>query len=263
MAFFSRPASRPARLGRLRLSEYGWGRRLALIGAALVGSAAFAYAANLASRHALWQVVRACAFDQKTLGSPAPCLEANLGDGETRGYVVLRPPIGPPDTILSPTRPLPGLEAPELQEPGAPNYFALAWEARRWLDPKAPDDRAALAVNSRLARSQDQLHVHIGCLNAGFAASLQASGLGPVARAWRRGPDLGRRLEFWTYRSGAKDWAGLEPFRLLKQLVGEASLMQRTTLAAVQVKDEFVIVALVSRPGGWYAAAEDVIDARC
>src|SRR5947208_5006379 len=85
---------------RLRLSEYGWGRKALLILAALIGSAAFAYAANLASRNALWQVVRVCALDSATTGSPRPCLEADLAGG----FVVLRPPFGQPDTILAPTQ---------------------------------------------------------------------------------------------------------------------------------------------------------------
>ncbi len=257
----SRTAARPAsRRGRLRLSEYGWGRRAALIAAALLGSAAFAYAAEVAGRHALWQVERLCMFNKATTGSPFPCLEVNPAEG---GFVVLRPPFGRPDTILAPTRRVVGLEDPQLQAPDAPNYFALAWKARRWLNDAPADDRVALAVNSRLARSQDQLHVHIGCLSADFAARLRGGALGPARDAWFRSADMGPGLEVWTYRSGAKDWKAMAPFRLLKALVGDASAMKRTTLAVARMQGEFVVTALRSRPGGWYAAAEDVIDARC
>ena len=70
-ALMTRPAPRRAPLfPRLRLSEIGWGRRMLLIVGALVGSAAVAYAANVAGRAALWQVVRACTLDQATTGSP-------------------------------------------------------------------------------------------------------------------------------------------------------------------------------------------------
>lgn len=242
---------------RLRLSEYGWGRRMLLIAAALLGSAALAYAANLASRNALWEVVRVCALDKATTGSPLPCLEVR-GD-----YVVLRPPVGAPDTILAPTRRIAGIEDPYLQSPEAPNFFALAWDARRWLSPEPPAERAAVAVNSRLARSQDQLHVHIGCLAPEFAGRLGDRALGPATRTWFRGPDMAPGLELWTYRTGAKDWRGLSPFRLLKPLVGDADAMKRTTLAAALIGGELVLAALRSRPGGWYASAEDVIEARC
>lgn len=259
-------AALPARLlSRLRMSEFGWARRTALVAATLVGSAAFAYAGNFASRTALWQVVRACTLDKTTLGSPLPCLEVNLDDGAERGYAVLRPPVGNPDTIVAPTRRIVGLEDPALQAPDAPNYFALAWQSRRFLPggQALADERVALAVNSTLARSQDQLHIHIGCLTPGFAQRMRVRALGPNAGVWFRGPDIGRKLELWTYRSGSRDWAGLEPFRLARDLVGDERALARTTLAVIATRAEFVVVALRSRSGGWFAQAEDVMDSRC
>jgi CDP-diacylglycerol pyrophosphatase len=252
---------------RLRLSEYGWGRKAFLIFAALIGSAAFAYAANLASRTALWQVVRVCTLDQTTRGSPLPCLEVSVADGVERGFVVLRPPFGEPDTILTPTRRIIGLEDPQLGEANLPNYFAFAWAARRWLaasDKPAPDDaRVALAINSRLARSQDQLHIHIGCLAPSFAQTLHLQALGPQARDWRRGNDMAPGLELWTWRSGAKDFRDFDPIATLREKFGDETALRRTTLGVVQTASEFVAVALISRPGGWYASAEDLIESRC
>ena len=249
-----------------RFRRNGLGRKLLLGAAALLGSAAIAAGANFASRHALWNVVRACTLDAAATGQPLPCLEVDVSQGEAQGWAVLRPPLGRPDTILTPTRAIVGLEDPSLQASDTPNYFALAWAARRWLaksDGATPsDERVALAVNSRLARSQDQLHVHIGCLNAGFSQQLEAA-LGPKPREWRRGADMAPGLEFWTYRSGGKDLSRLDPFRLARALVGDAGALSRVTLAVAPRKDEFVVVALRSRPNGWYAAAEDVVDARC
>ena len=254
--------SRPSpRLGRLRLSEYGWGMRILLIAAALVASAALGYAANIARRNALGQVVQACALDKATTGSPFPCLEVSGAGAD--GFVVLRPPVGEPDTILAPTRRIVGIEDPFLQTDKAPNYFALAWDARRWLSPEPPPERTALAVNSRLARSQDQLHVHIGCLSAEFAGRLGGRALGSATGTWFRGPDMAPGLELWTYRTGAKDWSDVSPFRLLKPLVGDAAAMKRTTLAGALIGGEMVLAALRSHPGGWYASAEDVLDAKC
>jgi CDP-diacylglycerol pyrophosphatase len=249
-----------------RFSQYGWARKTCLVVAALLGSAAFAAGANLAGRYALWQVVRACLLDKATTGSPLPCLEVDTSEGEAAGWVVLRPPIGAPDTILAPTRRIFGIEDPSLYAPDVPNYFALAWAARRWLvtaDGGAPaDDRVALAVNSRLARSQDQLHVHIGCVAAHFSHSLEHA-LGPANATWFRGADIAPGLELWSYRSGVKDWARLEPFRLARTLVGEEKELARVTLAAAPIRGEIVVFALKSNPGGWYASAEDVIDSKC
>ncbi len=260
----SRSARRPATSRRwLRLGEYSWGRRAFLVAAALIGSAAVAYGANLARRNALWQVVRLCMIDQTTTGSPAPCLEVELSHGPDNGFVVLRPPVGEPDTILTPTRPLTGLEDRRLAADDLPNYFALAWNARRWLGAAATEDRVALAINSRLSRSPYKLKFHLGCLTKCFASSLRAGALGPRAGVWFRGPDMGPGLELWTYRSGAKAWGGLDPIRLALGFAGASSELRRTTLALVQTKTEFVVVAMKSRPGGWYASADDVLDARC
>lgn len=245
-----------ARGARLSVSRSGWKRRTLLIAAALAGSVAIAYAANLAGRNMLWQVVRACALDQSATGSPLPCLETNL----EAGYAVLRPPFGRPDTILTPLKAIKGLEDPQLQLPDAPNYFALAFAARRWIG--ASKDRLALAVNSRLARSQDQLHIHMGCVSGEFAGRLDHA-LGPKPGEWFRAADMAPGLELWTFRAGGKALGAIYPFRLLKALVGDDKLLARTTLAVVESPSDFVVVAFRSRTGGWYATAEDVVDGKC
>ena len=249
------PSAPLARGSRLRLSRFGWKRRALLVAAALAGSVAFAYAANLAGRNLLWQVVRACTLDQATTGSPLPCLEVN----PAQGFAVLRPPIGRPDTILTPLKAIKGLEDPQLQAPDAVNYFALAYAARRWIG--EPKGRLALAVNSRLARSQDQLHIHMGCLSEDFVGRLNGA-LGPRAGEWFRAPDMAPGLELWTFRGG-RDPETLAPFKLVKALVGDERALARTTLALVETGADLTVVAIRSRPGGWYAAAEDVVDGKC
>ena len=56
------------------------------------------------TRQALWQAVRACVADFKLTGVSFPCLFVDLTAGEELGYVVLRVPFGPRDTVLVPTR---------------------------------------------------------------------------------------------------------------------------------------------------------------
>src|SRR5579875_3750593 len=221
-ATVTRPAAPAA--SWLRLGRYGFGQRLALVAAAMAGSVAIAYGANLASRTALWQVVRACVWDQSTLGSPLPCLKVE------RDFTVLRPPFGGPDTILTPTVRVIGIEDPQLQAPDAPNYFALAWAQRGFIptrgDALPPDAPVMLAVNSRLARSQDQLHLHMGCMAPDFADRLEGA-LGPRSRTWFRGPDMGVGLELWTYRTGTDSLDGVAPFRLARDLAGNARALAR------------------------------------
>ena len=141
--------------------------RLLLVAGALLMTTAFVAFAMGLNRQALWQVVRACVADFKLTTAPYPCLAVNLSGGEERGYVVLRPPLMH-DLILSPTRQIVGIDAQVLRLPNAPAYFDAAWRARSFLADaggRPPNrDSVALVVNSAAERTQDQLHIHIGCL---------------------------------------------------------------------------------------------------
>ena len=165
----------------------------------------FGFAAQAAvievGRGALWKVVQACVVNHGLTGAAFPCLEVNVSEGAGRGYVLLRRPFGAPDLILSPTREIVGVEEPSLQALEAPNYFEDAWEARTFLHraiqkPLTRND-VVLAVNSRLSRTQDQLHIHIGCLSSEAKQTLHI--LAPTLLETRWTP-LGRPfrgLEFW------------------------------------------------------------------
>lgn len=93
---------------------------------------------------------------------PAPCVQVNAG------YAVLADRKGGAHFLLIPMKTISGIESPALTEPGAPNYFAFAWQARGHLAEatghEVPREDIGLAVNPPRARSQDQLHIHIECL---------------------------------------------------------------------------------------------------
>lgn len=229
---------------------------------------AFAFAAAAASleisRGALWKVVQTCVANRALTGSAFPCLKVDVSQGVERGYVILRTPVGAPDLILAPTRKIVGVEDPSLQASGAPNYFEDAWNARAFLtdrrrQPLAPTD-VALAVNSRLSRSQDQLHIHIGCLSARMRRKLQTVAPelptdrwapigGPVNVA--NAPD-GAGL--WARRIDGDTLAGVNPFRLAAER-GSDETRNRSRLtiavAGVQLADrrtDFVLLAAYDDP---------------
>jgi CDP-diacylglycerol pyrophosphatase len=74
------------------------------------------------------------------------------------------------DLIVAPTREIVGIEDPFLKLDGAPNYFNAAWRARSFLkrsDGRTPErDEIAVVVNSAVIRTQDQLHIHVGCVQS-------------------------------------------------------------------------------------------------
>jgi len=98
-----------------------------------------------------------------------------------RGFAVISGKTHPTDMLTVPLSPIPGIESPELVQPGAENYFADAWKHGREQAAKArgldlnqlPRDAIALAVNSQNERSQDRLHIHADLLDPELGQQLK------------------------------------------------------------------------------------------
>jgi CDP-diacylglycerol pyrophosphatase len=152
------------------------------------------------------------------MGAAFPCLEVNVSRGDERGYVILQLPFGASDPMLAPTRRIVGVEDPSLAALDAPNYFADAWSARKFLQDAPhqplPHDGVVLAVNSRQSRSQDQLHIHIGCLPSSAKRTVMALAPGLPADRWIPLGRLFHGLEFWGRLLAQEDLVGVNPFRL-------------------------------------------------
>jgi CDP-diacylglycerol pyrophosphatase len=245
-------------------------RILAAVVVFTVSAAFAAYAMDL-HRVVLWQVVRACVATYQLTGTPFPCLEVNLTGGEEGGSVVLRPPLSD-DTILAPTRRIRGVEDPFLQSPEAPNYFDAAWRARRFLrdaDGQAPErDAIALFVNSAIIRTQDQLHIHVGCLNRYARRTVAAVAPRIPMDEWAQiGPVVPHTM-FWGYRIPETELANVNPFRLAAEELGDKTkgpgdLTVVVVGARVEDEDQFVILASYSKaPHAWWpVGAKDLMGA--
>ena len=238
--------------------------------AVLTLSAGFAAYAMDLHRKALWQVVRACVADFKLTRTPFPCLAADLSGGEDRGSVVLRPPLSE-DTILVPTRRITGVEDPFLQSPDAPNYFEAAWRARGFLrdaSGQVPErDAVALVVNSAMVRTQDQLHIHVGCLRPYAWRRLAAVAPRIPMGEWAQiGPVVPHTM-FWAYRIPETDLANVNPFRLAaEELGGKTKGPGDRTVVVVGVRvdgeDQFLILATYAKaPHAWWpVGAAELLD---
>jgi hypothetical protein len=164
---------------------------------------------------------------------------------------------------LAPTRKIVGVEDPYLQSSAAPNYFADAWEA--WLNlngerGRSPDLGFALVVNSALARSQDQLHIHMGCLAPSARSALDAAAPRLAIGEWSPIGPLVPHQPFWAFRTGTADLGRLDPFRLAAE--GFADKVRNLALLTVVVAsariagaDEFVVLAsYAGAPHAWWPA---------
>ena len=202
---------------RNRFAIRGW--RGALVAAiAFVFVAGGVAVAMGAQRLALWGVVQMCTANQTMFGRPFPCLKVDVSNGAGLGWAVLRPPFGPPDTILTPTTKIIGIEDPWLLSAEAPNYFRDAWNMRSFVQTRdggrSARDNMAVGINSRMARSQDQLHIHIGCLTPDVWRPLQSIAPKLPINTWTDIGPIVEGADFHALRIASDDLNGVNPFRL-------------------------------------------------
>jgi CDP-diacylglycerol pyrophosphatase len=194
--------------------------------AALFAIAACAAGPARADRLALWTIVHGqCAPHAEAGQGPAPCARIDLARGEDQGVALLKDRVGIAQFLAIPTRRVTGVEDPLAVDPAAPDYFAFAWAARDALAARLggplPREDVSIAINSEFARSQDQFHLHLDCLDKEVAAKLAAD-VGGFDETWRpMGEPLKGRV-YWARRVLSEDLVGVRPLALLADGVPDA-----------------------------------------
>jgi len=238
-----------------------------LASALVIAAVGVSPASANADPNALWTIVHdQCVPDQETTGAPAPCALVDLAAGEQRGYAVLKDLVGATQYLLIPTERIPGIESPALLEPAAPNYFAAAWEAKSFVDARAgvdiPRDFVSLAINSAVARSQNQLHIHVDCVRADVREAL-------TRRIADVGPDwvpFGEPLRGHVYRAMAVEGETLDAANPVQLLANRSDDMGLETLVVVGTylrdgRPGFVLLASRADPAtGNSGAGEELQD---
>ena len=164
---------------------------------------------------ALWSLVNGqCVPNQQAKQDPSPCLKVELAGG----YAVLKDQSGATQVLVIPTTRITGIESPLLLGDATPNYWADAWAARQDVEQFAhreiPREDLALAVNSGIARSQDQLHIHVDCIRPDVRDALNAV----VQRIGPKWAPLDVSLAGHRYRAmriAGEDLGDHDPFKLL------------------------------------------------
>ncbi|MGD0188698.1 MAG: CDP-diacylglycerol diphosphatase [Roseiarcus sp.] len=236
-----------------------------------VAFALFAAAPARAARMALWTIVHEqCVPHFRAGEGPRPCESVDLSQGEDKGVALLKDLRGVAQYLAIPTRRVSGIEDPLVLAPDAPDVFAFAWAGRRALEARLgralPREAIGVSVNSQFVRSQDQLHLHVDCMDRDVMAAL-ASYQDALDQQWRvmRAPLKGRR--YWARRLDSADLTDAAPFRLLADgLEGARDHMGLETLIAVGAsfagKPGFVLLAdHAEMEGGGHA--EDLQDHDC
>ncbi len=216
---------------------------------------------DLTDHGALWQVVhKLCLPMHATLGVSLPCLAVD----EERGFVVIRAPGDATRIIVVPTARTEGIESPSLLRDDAPNFWAYAWGERQWVVSAARRplgwDDIGMAINSRPARTQDQMHIHVDCLDVRLKKALAGAKLS--SQRWTP-----LNLRPWGfYRAKRLPENGLERnlFQTVaKEIPGAQTNMALQTIAVAGVTDEKGERGFVLLENGVGGSAEDLLDHQC
>jgi CDP-diacylglycerol pyrophosphatase len=243
-------------------------RSTVLSTAVLVATALGACATHPGNPDALWNIVsKQCVPQAQDPSAHNACAYVD----PAQGYAVLKDLRGIGQHLLIPTEKISGIESPRLEQPDLPNYWRDAWDARTYLERSVHTslrrEDIGLAINSASGRSQNQLHIHIDCMQPEVAAALSAQ-RASIGEAWH---DLGVPLEGHTYRARLIIDASLhdtDPFKLLvadtrasgESMADQTLLLTGTTLA--DGKPAFIL--LNDRVHGLdRASAEELLDHDC
>ncbi len=222
----------------------------------------------------LWGIIHGqCAPDQRDHGQPAPCVQVSLRDGEANGFVVLKDRSGVAQHLLMPTARITGIEDAAVLRPGAPNYFAQAWQVRHFVEDRLgrplARDQMSIAVNSQYGRSQDQLHLHIDCLDRSVAAALRTAAV-PDAPRWSALPAPLKGRNYRIRWIAADRLEATNPFKLLAETQpGARAQMGAWTLALVGAERPggrlgfYLLADRIDPATGDKASAEDLQDHAC
>ena len=242
-----------------------------LIVATFAGQPLSAFAGN---RSALWAVVHdICLQAYQSIGVAFPCAEVNIANGLEQGFVVLQTPSSATHVLVVPTTRISGIESPALLSENAPNYWKVAWDARRFVEEGAgrrlPRNKIGMAINSAASRSQDQLHIHVACVAPAVAAFLRRH-QAEIHWAWSslRSPLIGHR--FSAMKVETDDLAHVDPFELLARGLPSGKFsMGRQTLAVIGAtfRDSKTGFYLLTNDSGAspkdIVGAEALLDDRC
>ncbi|AGB23783.1 CDP-diacylglycerol pyrophosphatase [Mycobacterium sp. JS623] len=227
-------------------------RRWFLLASALIVLTAGVTAAQAnADPNALWTIVHdQCVPDQLASGDPAPCARVDIGAGEQRGSAVLKDLVGATQFLLIPTERIPGIESPTLLEPDAPNFFAAAWDARSFVNARAgidiPRDWMSLAINSAVARSQNQLHIHIDCVRADIRETVNRR-IADVGPDWAPFPEPLRGHPYQAMAVEGDTFDVTNPVQLLAKRADDMGLETLVVIGAYLPDGRPGFVLLASR----------------
>ena len=222
--------------------------------------------ANSADRTELWNVVQQCVLLQRLTKLTFPCAAVEQPGPLSIGSVLLKSPRSKTEFLLMPAIAILGLEDPASRTPAATRLWEKAWADRGEIDKivghPLPRDQVGLAVNSEMTRTQDQLHIHIECVNPHVVGEVAA--VAPPVGAEEREPIRIEGVPYWVITLASDDLSGVD-------VVGAVAAVIPPPAQNLGATNIAVLGAMLSggEPGFFVLAnttntpAEDLLDHDC
>lgn len=160
-----------------------------------------------------------------------------------RGFVLYKDAIGPSHYLVIPDHKVTGIDDPEVWAAEKQNQWAFGWDARsivgKSIDRSLPDSLVGLAINSKVSRSQDQLHIHLDCISESAREFVRGSG-GSIGTTWSDFRYRGKPVRAVLIPSATPAMA-FNPFEVIKESL---------RASPGPVADRGVFVTYVERPEG-------------
>lgn len=216
-------------------------------------------------RNFLWEKVQKCVANQQgNPPKPDPCLYVDINNR----YVVANGSHSV-EYLLLPTDKITGIENPSVSTQNKPYYWQYAWETAKTyipqIKPKIKNPaQYGLAINSKQARGQDQLHIHISCINKKVSKELEQNDNNIPNGSFKNFILTlnNNKYNIMKLTNNSLE-ASNNPFYLVKKSLHSSQNMADQSIAvAGRSKGGFYIVNTESS-GGYQAAAEKLLDEDC
>ena len=247
-----------------------WIRRLAARLPVFLLALLLATPAAHADPDALWKIVhRNCVPEAEAGRGSGLCVRVD----RVHGWALLKDnaPAKPQQYLLIPTARVTGIEDRAVLAPDAPNWFANAWAGRdlvaQRLGRRPGRSWLILAINSPTARTQEQLHIHLGCVRPAVRAALAVRAR-MLPDVWSAPDFLFHQHRYRVMRILGRDLGRPTPFQRLAELPTARADMGGYSLAVVGARfghePGFYLLATAADPErGNPAGAEELMAPAC
>ena len=199
-----------------------------------------------------------CAADLQRNGNC--CAHSKSG---ARDYAIVKDCAAkkPQGYLLIPVKRIAGMDDPQIFNAAFVDLWQEAWRWSRKF-PGQPAARTALAINSAGSRSEQQLHIHISCVDPEVGRTLEQAEIPVYPAKPLKLPVLGPRDHTYRAVRVSKLTGESSPFRVVMHQVGKSAMKNHGIAVIGSSGDgEFYVLETSEKDSGGHA--EDLLDQRC